>query len=126
MAKHFTHLFLDEAHHVAAPTWQRIKASFADKRILQMTATPFRRDGKRVDGKIIYNYPMGLAQRAGFFRTIGFSPIEEMGEEESDHAIATKAIQILRSDLKKGLDHLVLARADSVTRADKLEQCMQG
>ncbi len=34
-------LILDEAHHVTASTWQRVRARFAKKRILQFTATPF-------------------------------------------------------------------------------------
>jgi superfamily II DNA or RNA helicase len=44
-----SHLFIDEAHHVPAQTWNEIKDSFKDKPIVQFTATPFRRDGKRID-----------------------------------------------------------------------------
>src|SRR5262249_9293375 len=35
-------LFIDEAHHVAAPTWKAFKELFAKNRIIQFTATPFR------------------------------------------------------------------------------------
>jgi type I site-specific restriction endonuclease len=51
-------LIVDEAHHITAKTWQGVREHFATKRILQFTATPFRRDGKRVDGKIIFNYKL--------------------------------------------------------------------
>lgn len=49
-------LIVDEAHHIAANKWSKIKYKFKDIPCLQFTATPFRNDGKKVDGKIIYNY----------------------------------------------------------------------
>ena len=55
-------LIVDEAHHVTVDTWNKIRDRFKAKRILQFTATPFRRDGKRIDGKIIFNYKLGDAQ----------------------------------------------------------------
>ncbi len=47
MVERCSHLFIDEAHHAAAPTWHAFKSNFkAQKRhILQFTATPFREDG---------------------------------------------------------------------------------
>jgi Type III restriction enzyme, res subunit len=57
-------LFIDEVHHAVAATWNAVRERFADKRILQFTATPFRRDGNRVDGRIIFNYKLGDAQAA--------------------------------------------------------------
>src|SRR5690606_35834473 len=52
-------LFVDEAHHAIAATWNAIRQRFVTKRTLQFTATPFRRDGKRADGRIIFNYKLG-------------------------------------------------------------------
>jgi superfamily II DNA or RNA helicase len=46
--------------------------------VLQLTATPFRRDGKLVDGKVIYSYPLQLAQRDGYFEKIVFEPVYEI------------------------------------------------
>ncbi|WP_396136918.1 MULTISPECIES: DEAD/DEAH box helicase family protein [unclassified Amycolatopsis] len=37
-----SHLFIDEAHHVAAVTWSNIRDAFIDKHVIQFTATPFR------------------------------------------------------------------------------------
>jgi Type III restriction enzyme, res subunit len=45
-----SHLFVDEAHHVPAATWRSIRDQF--------TATPFREDGKRLGGRIIYAFPL--------------------------------------------------------------------
>src|SRR5690606_10002514 len=38
----FSHLIVDEAHHVAAKSWIRIKSAFSGKPCVQFTATPFR------------------------------------------------------------------------------------
>ncbi|MBK9156410.1 MAG: DEAD/DEAH box helicase family protein [Chloracidobacterium sp.] len=67
MAFHCSHLFIDEAHHVAAATWSKFKKHFKDRRVLQFTATPFREDDKPLDGKIIYKYPLNRAQEKGYF-----------------------------------------------------------
>lgn len=114
-----SHLFVDEAHHVSAPTWDTIRALFADKTVLQFTATPFRQDGKRVDGKIIYNYPLGRAQERGYFRPIDFLHVDELDDSRADRAVAERAVARLREDLSKGLDHLLLVR---VKRIDDTEQ----
>ncbi|WP_042473058.1 DEAD/DEAH box helicase [Bacillus ndiopicus] len=113
-------VIFDEAHHLAAPEWATVKEKFAGKKILQFTATPFRNDGKKVDGKIIFNYSLGLAQKAGYFKPIDFYPIQEFDERKSDEEIAKIAIQYLEEDLKQGYEHVLLARAKSRKRADEL------
>jgi hypothetical protein len=51
----FSHLFIDEAHHIKARTWERFRDIFQGKRVLQFTATPFRNDGAHVDGRVLFN-----------------------------------------------------------------------
>ena len=46
---HPTLLIYDEAHHAAAPTWQRITAAYREADLLGLTATPRRLDGKPLD-----------------------------------------------------------------------------
>lgn len=115
-----THLIVDEAHHVTASTWARIKSQFRDKSVFQFTATPFRSDGSRIEGKIIFNYPLKRAQEDGYFKPIEFHPVREFIEDKSDEAIANQAILLLREDLGKGLDHIVMARASSMKRAKEI------
>lgn len=115
-----THLIIDEAHHVTASTWARIKSQFKDKSVFQFTATPFRSDGSRVEGKIIFNYPLKRAQEDGYFKPIEFYPVREFIEDKSDEAIANQAVLLLREDLGKGLDHIVMARASSMKRAKEI------
>jgi superfamily II DNA or RNA helicase len=116
-----SHLFVDEAHHIAANTWRSVRDRFDAKRVIQFTATPFRRDEKRVDGKIIFNYKLGDAQRAGYYKRIHLQTVEEYGDQEArDMAVANTAVAVLRSDLSLKRDHILLARTETHARADAL------
>lgn len=115
-----SHLIVDEAHHVTASTWAKVKSQFSEKSVFQFTATPFRSDGSRVEGKIIFNYPLRKAQDDGYFKPIEFHSVKEFVEEKSDQAIATKAIKLLREDIELGYDHILMARANTIARAQEI------
>ena len=115
-----SHLIIDEAHHVAAASWNRIKMAFNGKPCIQFTATPFREDGGDLSGKIIYNYPLRDAQLDGYFKGIEFHPVREYNLKLSDQAIADKAVELLRADLGAGYNHLMMVRARSKKRASHL------
>lgn len=119
-----SHLFIDEAHHVAARTWQGLRDIFEEKgkTILQFTATPFRRDGKQVEGKSVYTYPLRKAQQAGYFTPINFISLWEYSSPLAERAVAIKATEILRRDIEAGYDHLLMARVDTIPRADEIIQ----
>lgn len=118
MAAVASHLIIDEAHHISARTWAYFRSNFVGKPILQFTATPFRRDRKHVDGRIIYNYPLRKAQDEGLFQRVNFTPVFEYGEiADADAAIASRALAQLDADLTAKLDHLALARGDTIARA---------
>lgn len=120
MAARCSHLFIDEAHHAEAPTWKTFKAHFHGKRVLQFTATPFREDGKPIDGKIIYVYPLRKAQAENYFKPIRFLKVVEFDPSRADRAIANKAIEQLRTDHDKG--HILMARVQSVGAASKVAE----
>lgn len=113
-------LIVDEAHHIAANTWASVKYRLRSLKCLQFTATPFRNDGKKVDGEIIYNFPLAKAQEQGYFKTINFKPIFEFDEEQGDIAIAMAAVEQLEEDLKAGHEHLILVRAKDKKSANNL------
>ncbi len=118
MAHHCPYLFIDEAHHAEAPTWSVFKERFKESKVLQFTATPFREDGKPLDGEIIFKYPLKKAQQDGYFKPIRFESIVAFTRKKSDQAIATKAIERLRADADKG--HILMARAENVARASEV------
>jgi len=116
-------LILDEAHHVPASNWTRVRDAFKNLHTLQFTATPFRRDAQLVDGKVIFNYPLSQAQQDGYFKPIRFESVFEVrGTVRADRAIAEVAIQQLREDLDAGYDHLLMARCEGIGRAEAVEQ----
>lgn len=115
-----SHLFVDEAHHISASSWQAVRERFKNKRVVQFTATPFRNDKKSLGGKIIYNYTMGEAQRAGYFTNVNLLAVEEYYSDLSDTAIAERAVNQLRKDLSDGFDHLLMARTSDRHRAEEL------
>jgi len=113
-------LVVDEAHHIAARTWGEFKEAFSAKRVLQFTATPFRSDGKLVDGDVIFNYPLRKAQQDGYFKPISFIPVYELTQKAADEAIAKEACKRLKFDLEAGYDHLMMVRCDSIARAEEV------
>jgi len=126
MVKLCSHLFIDEAHHIAAPTWEKVKRAFQSKIILQFTATPFRNDRKTVEGKVIYNYPLHKAQAEGYFKPIEFQHVWEFNPAAADQAIAAKAIEALEHDVSSGKDHLIMARCKSIQRAQEVLALYEG
>lgn len=121
-----SNIIIDEAHHIAANTWSELKSSFSTAKCLQFTATPFRNDGKKIDGKIIYNFPLAKAQEQKYFQPISFLPIYKFDEEKSDIVVAQKAVDVLKKDIKNNFPHILLVRAKSKERARYLfEQIYQ-
>jgi superfamily II DNA or RNA helicase len=118
-------LIIDEAHHIGAARWSHFREAFSDKRILQFTATPFRRDGNLVDGQVIFNYPLRMAQADEYFKPISFEPVYEANPKASDSAVADLAVARLREDLARGYNHIMMARCASITRAEAIHEVYQ-
>lgn len=116
--RHFTHLFIDEAHHVAAPTWQQVRDDFAPKPVVQFTATPHRRDGQHLGGALVYVFPLREAQKEGYFSSIRYKSVLSL--LHPDEEVAAAALGFLRDDLGAGFDHILMARARSVPRAEEI------
>lgn len=111
-------LFVDEAHHGAAPTWRKVVEAFAGKEVVQFTATPYREDGKHMGGRVAYAYPLRLAQEHKYFAPIQYRSVVDFADP--DRAVATAAIAQLRADLAADFDHLMMARVKSVDRAKEV------
>ena len=98
MAAQCSHLFIDEAHHAEAPTWSAFKRPVRSRRVLQFTATPFREDGKPLDGKLIYVYPLRKAQAENYFKPIRFVNVVEFDPNGLGRSDRREAIEQLRAD----------------------------
>lgn len=69
-ADFFDLVIIDEGHHVAAESWQKVVRAFPQARFVSLTATPFRADNKDLLGELIYRYPFARAMLNGYIKHI--------------------------------------------------------
>lgn len=113
----FDLIIFDEAHHAPADTWAAYIEHYSDARFVFLTATPFRRDGRVIPGKLVYRYPVMRAVSEGAFDPVAFraAPIQnELDDLHIDRAIAVTAVQQLRADQSAGHDHRLFVRAGTI------------
>ncbi len=113
-----THLVVDEAHHAPAPTWSGAIDQFAGRPVLLFTATPFRSDGRVIPGRTIFRFPLREAQKYGYFSQINFRSVVAL--DHPDNELARAAIGQLREDRSAGLDHVLMVRTNTKSRAEDL------
>ncbi len=97
---------------------------FEQKPVVQFTATPFREDGKHLQGRTIYSFPLREAQPQGYFSNIDYTAVIDFGD--IDQAVARQAVDKLRADLALDLDHVLMARVRSVDRAKEVLPLYEG
>ena len=66
----FDFIIIDEAHHSTANTWVNCINYFKDAKILKLTGTPFRTDGEKINGELIYEYPLSRAMYHGYIKSL--------------------------------------------------------
>lgn len=66
----FDMIIIDEAHHAEAKTWKRAIEYFKGSKILKVTGTPFRSDGRSLEGKEIYKYSLAQAMAKGYVKSL--------------------------------------------------------
>lgn len=113
----FSHFFVDEAHHSEANTWKELISKFNKDKVFLFTATPFRNDGKNLQGKIIFNFSLRKAQEQKYYKTINYLPIREYKKDVADEKIAEQAVKQLKIDIAAGHNHIIMARCMSKPRA---------
>lgn len=115
----FDLVVFDEAHHLPARTWTALLAS-VDSRAILLTATPFRRDGKRLPGEIAFNYPLARAIERGAYSPVRFVPVEPEDGKDKDLVLAKAARDRILSEEHQAADSRLLVRADRVEDAERL------
>lgn len=118
----FDIVLVDEAHHAPARTWSRLLDLLRNAKQVLFTATPFRRDEKEIKGKLVFTYDLRRAFHDGVFGEITFQPVVRGTAASIDIAIAAATEAKFRDDRNAGLAHLVMVRADGLTRARELKE----
>ena len=67
---YFDMIIVDEGHHNVAASWTKVFDRFPNAKVISLTATPFRGDGVRPTGKLIYRYPFTRAMVKGYIKEI--------------------------------------------------------
>ena len=67
---YFDLIIVDEAHHNVAESWNSVRAHFPDSKIVNLSATPIRADGKIMEGDIIYSFPIFRAIEHGYIKQL--------------------------------------------------------
>ncbi len=66
----FDMILVDEGHHAAAESWQKVFRRFPNAKVVSLTATPFRSDQQQLHGEIVYRYPFTRAMVNGYIKQI--------------------------------------------------------
>lgn len=125
----FDLIIFDEAHHAPAATWAAFLAHYKRARFVFLTATPFRRDGRVIPGKLVYRYPVTRAVDEGAFRPVAFraaAVVDPNNDDEVDRSIAATAVAQLLADKQAGLDHRLFVRAATINAARELVPIYRG
>jgi len=125
----FDLVVFDEAHHAPADTWAAYLDHYRSARFVFLTATPFRRDGRVIPGRLAYRYPVMRALEEGAFQPISFlaAPVEDaLDDEHVDKVIAELAVRQLRADIEAGYDHRLFVRAATISAARALVPLYKG
>ena len=104
---YFDLIIFDEGHHNVAESWEVLRQKFPAARIISVSATPTRSDGRLMSGEIVYTYPIYRAVQRGFVKHIkglvlnpsslryvrredgqevevGLDEVRRLGEEDAD------------------------------------------
>lgn len=66
----FDMIIIDEAHHSEARTWIENLQHFSKAKVVKITATAYRTDGKRLVGQLIYKYKLSQAMSQGYVKSL--------------------------------------------------------
>lgn len=66
----FDMIIVDEAHHSAAASWQKVIERFPKAKVIMLTATPFRSDRQELNGELVYRYPFRNATIRGYIKRL--------------------------------------------------------
>ena len=66
----FDMIIVDEAHHSAASSWQKVIERFPSAKVIHMTATPFRSDHQEIDGELVFRYSFRSAALKGYIKRL--------------------------------------------------------
>jgi superfamily II DNA or RNA helicase len=115
----FDLVLVDEGHHVPAEAWRQLLSVTAAPAAF-FTATPFRRDRRKIPGEVIYAYPLRQAIADGVYRPVTYRPVEPNERQPKDVALAEAAVARLRAPEHAAAGSKLFVRTNRVESAKEL------
>ncbi|MFM0213483.1 DEAD/DEAH box helicase family protein [Paraburkholderia sediminicola] len=119
----FDLVLMDEGHHSPAKTWEAFIRSLPRARHALFTATPYRLDGVKLPGRLVFYYPLKRAVEENAFGKVNFDPVavpQYASREEIDAALVERAVQVFARDRDAGREHRLLIRCGRIDDAVRL------
>lgn len=114
-------VFVDEAHHEPAPTWKALNEYYSEIKRVFFTATPFRRDKRRMEAKLIYHYSLGRALDAMILRPVNFEGVNYgIDNNNSDKLLIQKAKEVYSLEKQINPNSSIIIRTDRIEEANDL------
>jgi len=128
----FDLILVDEGHHSAAKSWEKVFDRFPNAKVVNLTATPYRADDKEIIGKLVYRYSFKRAMLKGYIKrlqAVYVAPSELTFTYEGDTKTHTldEVLQLKEEDwFSRGVALSPKCNEDIVTASlDRLEQLRQ-
>ena len=117
----FDVVLYDEAHHMRAPSWHKLLSDYQRAKQVLLTATPFRRDKRRLPGRLVYFYPLSKAMTTGLYHPVKYEPVPSTSPATRNTELRNRAVQVLKREREVYADAKVLIRTDNIREANSLE-----
>lgn len=128
----FDLILVDEGHHSAAKSWEKVFDRFPNAKVVNLTATPYRADDKEITGKLVYRYSFKRAMVKGYIKrlqAVYVAPSELTFTYEGDTKTHTldEVLQLKEEEwFSRGVALSPTCNEDIVTASlDRLEQLRQ-
>ncbi|MHA1330870.1 MAG: DEAD/DEAH box helicase [Candidatus Hodarchaeales archaeon] len=115
----FDLIILDEAHHEPASTWRAIAKHFKGAKKVFLTATPFRRDRRRIKAKLVYHYPIKKAIEENIYRVVNYFPVD-IGADNGPDKLASEGVRILLEERQIDPFAQILIKTDRIDKTKAL------
>ncbi|RQZ27626.1 hypothetical protein DIE14_10480 [Burkholderia sp. Bp9017] len=121
----FDLVLMDEGHHAPARTWEPFIRLLPQARHALFTATPYRLDGIKLPGRLVFYYPLKRAVEENAFGKVNFESVvlpQYASRDEIDDALVARAVQIFARDRDIGHEHRLLIRCGRVNASGPLAE----
>jgi superfamily II DNA or RNA helicase len=118
----FDLIFVDEAHHAPAKTWNEFLLLARRNRVVCLTATPFRTDRRRIKAQLVYTYGIDRAVLDGIYQTVDFEQVTHDDPVRRNTLMAVRAYELFLQERRKNPNAAVIVKARTIEEANQLKE----